>query len=81
MNILFLLHSYPKVGGIEMVTQTISHYLRKKHKLFYLARISELSATADQTNCFYFPSKNKKIAVEYYNNLIAELAIDIVINQ
>ncbi|WP_455586439.1 glycosyltransferase [Bacteroides sp.] len=81
MNILFLLHSYPKIGGIEMVTQTISQYLKKKHNLYYLARISDNSVMADQTNCFYFPSKSKKESIIFYNNLITKLDIDIVINQ
>lgn len=81
MNILFLLHSYPKVGGIEMVTQTISKYLKEKHNVYYLARISVPSIIEDQSNCFYFPSKDKKESIKYYNQLIAELSIDIVINQ
>ena len=78
MNILFLLHSYPKIGGIEMVTQTISQYLKKKHNLYYLA---DNSVVMDQTNCFYFPSKSKKESIYYYNTLISKLQIDIVINQ
>lgn len=81
MNILFLLHSYPKIGGIEMVTQTISQYLKKKHNLYYLARIADNSVVMDQTNCFYFPSKSKKESIYYYNTLISKLQIDIVINQ
>lgn len=81
MNILFLLHSYPKIGGIEMVTQTISQYLKKKHNLYYLARIADNSVVVDQTNCFYFPSKNKKESIHYYNTLINKLQIDVVINQ
>lgn len=81
MNILFLLHSYPKIGGIEMVTQTISQYLKKKHNLYYLARIADNSIVMDQTNCFYFPSKSKKESIHYYNTLISKLQIDVVINQ
>lgn len=81
MNILFLLHSYPKIGGIEMVTQTISQYLKKKHNLYYLARIADNSVIMDQTNCFYFPSKSKKKSIHYYNTLINKLQIDVVINQ
>lgn len=81
MNILFLLHSYPKIGGIEMVTQTISRYLKKRHNLYYLARISDGSVIEEQADCFYFPSKNKKECISFYNSLIARLKIDVVINQ
>ncbi len=81
MNILFLLHSYPKVGGIEMVTQTIAKYLKEKHNLYYLARISYPSVIDDRSNCFYFPSKDKKKSIEYYNRLLAEFNINVVINQ
>lgn len=81
MNILFLLHSYPKIGGIEMVTQTISESLKKKHNLYYLARIADASMVTGEPNYFYFPSKNKKESIHYYNHLIEELKIDVVINQ
>lgn len=81
MNILFLLHSYPKIGGIEMVTETVSRYLVKKHNVFYLARICDKNLSDKYKNCFYFPVRNGKGAIDYYNNLVERLNIDIVINQ
>lgn len=81
MNILFLLHSYPKVGGIEMVTETISRYLVRNNNIFYLARVYDSSLSVSRKNCFYFPVRNGRTAVEFYNNLIDGLKIDVVINQ
>ncbi len=81
MNILFLLHSYPKIGGIEMVTQTVSRYLGHRHNLYYLARIADPTLPADRERCFYFPPKHQQRDAEYYNDLIHQLHIDVVINQ
>lgn len=81
MNILFLLHSYPKIGGIEMVTQTVSRYLGRRHNLYYLARIADPTLPADRERCFYFPPKHQRRDAEYYNELIRRLRIDVVINQ
>ena len=64
-----------------MVTQTISLYLKKKHHVYYLARTSDPSAAVVPSNCFYFPSKDLKASIRYYNQLLAELKIDVVINQ
>lgn len=81
MNILFLLHSYPKIGGIEVVSETLSRYLSKKHNIFYLARISVNNYGANEDNCYLFPSRNKGECINFYNNLVSELKIDVVINQ
>jgi len=81
MNILFLLHSYPKIGGIEMVTQTVSRYLCGRHELYYLARIADPSLPADGERCFYFPPKRERRDAEFYNDLVRRLGIDVVINQ
>lgn len=82
MNILFLLHSYPKIGGIEMVTSTISTYLERKHKLFYLARIAVPFDQCGECNrCYYFPSSNVKDEMLYLGQLVNQLNIDVIINQ
>lgn len=81
MNILFLLHSYPKIGGIEMVTQTISTYLKRNHNLYYLARIADQDMVTGEPNYFYFPSRNRDESICYYNDLVAKLNIDVVVNQ
>lgn len=81
MRILFLLHSYPKIGGIEMVTQTISRYLGRRHELFYLARIADGSLPRDEARCFYFPPKNEHRDAAFFDDLVRQLGIDAVINQ
>lgn len=81
MNILFLLHSYPKIGGIEVVTETVSGYLRKNHKLFYLARIYDDSVMKMPRGCFYFKSKDVTESIAFLNKVIDENGIDVIINQ
>lgn len=82
MNILFLLHSYPKIGGIEMVTSTISTYLERNHKLFYLARIAvPFNQCGECNSCYYFPSSNVKDEISYLRKLVKQLSIDVIINQ
>ena len=82
MNILFLLHSYPKIGGIEMVTQSVSRYLSERgHNIYYLARIADPTLPADRERCFYFPPKKQRRDAEYFNRLVERLRIDAIINQ
>lgn len=81
MRILFLLHSYPKIGGIEMVTQTVSRHLCGRHELYYLARIADPALPADPRRCFYFPPKRERRDAEFFNDLVRRLKIDAVINQ
>ena len=81
MNILFLLHSYPKIGGIEVVTKTISGYLNNNHNLYYLSRVFDDSVMQKPSNCFYFKSKDKKESIDYFNYIIDKYKIDVVINQ
>ncbi len=81
MRILFLLHSFPKIGGIEMVTQTVSRHLCGRHELYYLARIADPALAADPRRCFYFPPKRERRDTEFFNDLVRRLGIDVVINQ
>lgn len=81
MNILFLLHSYPKIGGIEVVTETVSEYLNKNHNLYYLSRIYDDSVMKKPSNCFYFDSKEKSRSIALINDIIERHNIEVIINQ
>lgn len=83
MNILFVMNSYPDVGGVTSVTNILAEYLGRKHNIYSVAtdKNDEIPMPAGLKEAFIYDSTDKATWPEYYNRLTDRLDIDIVINQ
>lgn len=86
MKILFYLNTV-WVGGIRTVTEILSKELRKRgYKIYWLLNYrcynDERDFPQDQ-NIFYLPTREllTQSNIDYYNDLINKLKIDLIINQ
>ena len=74
----------PIKGGIERVTDTlIKEFLINGHDVYSIVLIKENSGYSSPCDCYYFPeiSIYSKVNREWYNNLLNEKGINVIINQ
>lgn len=87
MNILFYLHKYPNIGGIEKVTEIIANYLTEKgYNISILSYINNPKVVNKDANISHYimPEKtiiNSKENVQYISYLFTKKRFDIVIFQ
>ncbi|MDE7024541.1 MAG: glycosyltransferase [Paramuribaculum sp.] len=82
-SILFVLNIYPGIGGIESVTNSLADYLHNHYKVYTLSltKVEDVSAPLGVTEAFVFPGEDADINKEYFNRLVNELNISLIVNQ
>lgn len=78
MKILFYLHQYPNIGGIEKVTEIVADYLSEKgHQISILSYIRNPTIKVNNPNITYYVMPEQTFVsrknTEYIYNPLAEL--------
>lgn len=83
MNILFVFHSFPSFGGIESVSNNLIDFIGEYHNVYSISLNYDSSApfSSGLKAQYVFPAEDYGKKIEFYNDKISSLEIDIVVNQ
>ena len=85
MNILFVFYSFPGIGGVESVSNSLIDYLGQHYTIYTIAfhgdDTAPKSSKITESYRFRFHEQDKENNIRFFNRLTGTLNIDLVINQ
>lgn len=85
MNILFVFYSFPGIGGVESVSNSLIDYLGQHYTIYTIAfhgdDTAPKSSRITESYRFRFHEQDKENNIRFFNRLTGTLNIDLVINQ